>query len=115
METRKKGTSGNESIPGIAKSLQVLSKKAVAQYTPLVKAVIQAQSEDQSYIERLFDGMLDFCFDEDMLQTYKKLCRYYLPINPIVTATHISLYRSMWEPEGSNKHNDKAFTEPFNA
>ena len=114
METRKKGTLRNELIPGIAKSLQLLSKKAVAQYTPLVKAVIQAQSQDQSYIERLFDGMLDFCFDEDMLQTYKKLCRYYLPINPIVTAAHISLYRNMWEPEGS-KHNDKAFTDLFNA
>ncbi len=113
MEIRKKGISKTEPIHGIAKSLKLLSKKAVAQYDPLVRAVIQAQSQDQSYIERLFDGMLDFCFDEDMLQTYKKLCRYYLPINPAVTAAHIDFYRTMWEAEGGET-SDKVFTELLN-
>jgi len=28
-------------------------------------------------IERCLDGMLDFCFDDEVLLLYKKLCRYY--------------------------------------
>jgi hypothetical protein len=36
-------------------------------------------------------------FDEDMLQLYKQLCRYFYAINPAITAYHIYAYRDRWD------------------
>ncbi len=43
--------------------------------------------------------MLDFCFDDEMLALYKKLCRYYFDIDPAATVSYVSFYREMWENE----------------
>ncbi|MBN1106451.1 MAG: hypothetical protein JXL84_23810, partial [Deltaproteobacteria bacterium] len=50
--------------------------------------------------ERCLDGMLDFCFDDEMLVLYKKLYRYYLNIDPEATASYVHFYREMWGNEG---------------
>jgi len=47
----------------------------------------------------LLDGILDFCFDADMLLLYKKLCRYYFNIDPVATVSYINFYREMWDSD----------------
>ena len=64
-------------------------------------AVIAEECQEPEQIEHLLDGLLDFCFDSKILLLYKKLCRYYLEINPVATAEYINFYRDMWDSEGT--------------
>jgi len=47
--------------------------------------------------------MLDFCFDDEMLVCYKKLCRYYIDIDPEATASYVRAYREMWDEQEPDK------------
>jgi len=47
--------------------------------------------------------MLDFCFDDEMLVFYKKLCRYYIDIDPEATASYVQAYREMWDEQRPDK------------
>ena len=64
------------------------------------KYIIVDKSTYQNHIDHILDGLLDFCFDESILLLFKKLCRYYLNINPIATADYINFYREMWDDAG---------------
>jgi len=44
--------------------------------------------------------MLDFADNEEILVTYRKLCRYYLDINPQETAEYIQSYKEMYDADG---------------
>lgn len=76
-----------------------LARQANAEYSVEVDAVIRSQSRDIQRIERLLDGILDFCFDPAMLQLFKKLCRHYYTIDPAATAFYVHAYRDMWDSE----------------
>ncbi|HCY01176.1 MAG TPA: hypothetical protein DG754_13645 [Bacteroidales bacterium] len=61
--------------------------------------IINSQITDVKQIELTLNYMLDFCYDERMLQLYKELCRYYWDINPQATADYINYYREMWDSD----------------
>lgn len=86
-------------------SLQSLTKQAIQQYVPLVDQVIREQSKDHEQIKHLLDGMLDFCFDDAMLEYYKKLCRYYFKIDPNMTAEYVYAYRDLWDEKFQEENN----------
>ena len=65
----------------MVKAINDLAEQATVHYTYLVDDVIKAQSIDEQYIAQLLDGLLSFCFNQDALSIYKKLCRYYFRIN----------------------------------
>jgi hypothetical protein len=50
--------------------------------------------------------MLSFCFDEQMLLLYKKLCRYYWDLNPQATADYVNYYREMWDEESEKEEKE---------
>ncbi|MFH0801326.1 MAG: hypothetical protein V2A78_02935 [bacterium] len=83
----------------LALEQQRLARQAEMLYAPEVDAVIRDQSRDTKRIERLLDGILDFCFDIGMLRLYKKLCRHYFQIDPQATAFYINAYRDMWDDQ----------------
>ncbi|MEW6669725.1 MAG: hypothetical protein AB1512_31335 [Thermodesulfobacteriota bacterium] len=87
-------------IAELAKRSQELAREAVRLYSTEVEAILKAQSREPSRIERCLDRMLDFCFDDEMLVLYKKLCRYYLNIDPEATASYVHFYRELWGDEG---------------
>jgi len=76
---------------------QNLARQALSEYSVLVENIIVSKTTDQNRIEHTLDGILDFCFDADMLVLFKKLCRYYFTINPQATAFYINTYREMWD------------------
>jgi hypothetical protein len=47
------------------------------------------QSQDIRRIEHTLDGLLDFCFDPEVLLLYKKLCRHYYAIDPAATGDYV--------------------------
>jgi hypothetical protein len=92
-------------IGRLAKAAQGLARVAVQQYSAEVDAILKARSRDSRCIERCLDGMLDFCFDHEMLLLYKKLCRYYFDIDSEATAPYVHTYREMWDRQESDKRN----------
>jgi len=85
------------SMGTLVKGAQRLACVAERQYSAEVDAILKARSRDSRRIEKCLDGMLDFCFDDNVLVLYKKLCRYYFAIDPKATATYVHVYREMWE------------------
>lgn len=86
-----------EAILPLVKEQRRLARIAERQFSAEVDAIIREHSRSSSRIENLLDRMLDFGFDEGTLRLYKKLCRYYLVINPRATAFYVHAYRDMWE------------------
>ena len=90
------------SIGELAKARDQLARQAEEQYGPEVEDVLRTQCRDTNRIERLLDGILDFCFDPAMLRLYRKLCRHYFTINPAATVSYVNAYREMWDEEGGS-------------
>ena len=88
------------SISELAKARNQLAHQAEQQYVPEVEDALRTQCRDTNRIERLLDGILDFCFDPAMLRLYKKLCRYYFTIDPEATVSYVNAYRDMWDEGG---------------
>lgn len=86
-------------IEGLINELQSLAVVAVTQYEPLVNEIIVLKVIDELHIERVLDGVLDFCFDSKMLGLFKRLCRYYFQINPEATVDYIRFYFEMYDSE----------------
>ena len=82
---------------------QKLARQAISEYSVLVENIIVSKTTDQNRIEHTLDGILDFCFDADILLIFKKLCRYYFTINPLATASYINIYREMWDNDSIDK------------
>lgn len=96
-----------DSISKIAMLFVGLDAQAVSAYEPIVNDIIDSRSRDEMEIQRTLDGMLGFCGNQSVLQLYKKLCRYYLPINPAATADYVQFYREHWAPESLEKKGGK--------
>lgn len=86
-------------IGELAKDAQELAREAGQLYSAEVEAIMKAESRESSRIERCLDGLLDFCFDDEVLMLYKKLCRYYFNIDPGATVSYVNFYREMWGNE----------------
>ena len=101
MKKKPQMTKLVQAIGELAEVRQQLARQAEQQYALEVEAILQSQCRDPKRIERLLDGMLDFCFDAQMLRWYKKLCRYYFDIDPAATVSYVNAYRDMWDDERS--------------
>lgn len=88
-----------QAIGDLVKDRDQLARQAYQQYAPEVETIIRVECRDPHRIEHLLDGILDFCFDPDMLGLYKTLCRYYFKIDPEATAFYVYAYRDMWDDE----------------
>jgi hypothetical protein len=89
----------DEEIEKLATEMNKLAKQAVLEYGVSVNSIISTKTLDQNQIEHTLDGMVDFCFDNEMLVLYKKLCLYYYYINPEATVDYVNIYREMWDNE----------------
>lgn len=92
-----------ESISEIAKSLIALGDTAAKSYEPIVNDLINSRCKDGMEIQRTMDYLLDFGGNTAVLQLFKKLCRYYYPLDPAATSDYIGFYLEQWEPERYKK------------
>jgi hypothetical protein len=86
-----------EAIIALARGVRDLQEQASQQYRPVVDQILRTGSRDAAHIERILDGLLDFCGHEPVLVLYRQLCRHYWTIDPAATAEYISAYRERWE------------------
>jgi hypothetical protein len=87
--------------------LMVLQEKSAriieAKYTGEVETIIKGSSTNRQRIEKALDVLLDFAFDANVLEIFRKLCKYYYYIDPQSTCFYIQSYRELWD----NKEDEK--------
>ena len=83
----------------LAKDIQILAKRAVIEYECELNEIVDSNCREIHRIERTLDGMLDFCFDKNMLELFRKLCRYYYAIDQNAAAEYVHIYRDMWDSQ----------------
>ena len=93
-----------QAVGELTVSQQQIAHKAKQQYSFEVEYILRDQCCEPQRIECLLDGMLDFCFDDEMLRLYKMLCRYYFKMDPMATASYVCAYREMWDEEEDFKN-----------
>ena len=86
----------DEEIKKIVMLHKQITEQALNEYAVLVNRLVLSETQDQSEIEHVLDGLLDFCYDDNILILFKKLCRYYYYINQEATAFYVNAYREMW-------------------
>ena len=86
-------------IEKLAKQTNEIALRAVSLYAAEVENIITTKCKNNKTIEHTLDGMLSFCFNEQMLLHFKTLCRYYFTINPTATVDYINIYREQWDSE----------------
>jgi len=96
-----------EEIAKILENRDQLAQQALEQYEPLVNNIIASQNNDVNYICYTMDFMLDFCFDEQMLLLYRRLCSYLYGVDANAAISYVNSYREMWDEEGENFGNEK--------
>lgn len=75
-------------------------------FEELVNRIISRRITEQTDIEKVMDGLLDFGDDDRFLALYKRLCRYAFNMYPQMVAEHIHLFRLQYEeiePEQSEE------------
>ena len=78
----KKKTQLNKLVRSIGKIIKgraSLARQAEKQYATEVENILLTQSRDARRIQRLLDGILDFCFDPSLLGLYNSLVCECLP------------------------------------
>lgn len=83
----------------IADQIRTMAKRAVTEYKLDFDDIIKSEFRDINRIEHMLDGMLDFCFDKNMIEVFRKLCGYYYDIDQSNALAHVYAYRDMWDPE----------------
>ena len=84
-------------IAELLNSRNQLAQQALGGFWHEISEIIRTKNHDK--IEHLFDRMLDYRFDDEVLVEYKRILRYYYPINPESVAFYVEHYRKMYDSE----------------
>lgn len=87
----------------MCKSIIELHKQRYVIVKSEIEKIIKDKVKDERYIQRKLDEMLDillFYENDDSLLLFRRLCKYYFSINPMVTAQYITYYREQNDSEG---------------
>lgn len=103
MLVEKKDKEFLESIKPLVEQIALFHHEAYYQFKPQVETLISSGVRDENSIQHLLDHLLNHACNDEVLQLYKKLCRYYWDINPQATVEYINYYREMWDNEDVNE------------
>lgn len=81
----------------LADRLRSLRDEAFTQYSRLVEQVLNDRITDKREMERIMDGLLDFCDEERFIEIYRKLCRHIYHKHPQLVGEHVALFRAQFE------------------
>ena len=83
-------------INAIVEKIHDASELSYNYYNPLVDRII-AENASEGEVEHLLDYMLDVCYDDRMLNLFKKVCRRYYSLYPEMIASEILVYKEWYE------------------
>lgn len=91
----------------LAESINKITEDAFLIYEEQVDRIYLNKVKDEKEIERVIDGLLEYCYDEKILLLFKKICRYYYEINSAVTSEYVNIYRDLWDDEYLDKEEEE--------
>lgn len=78
-----------------------LAENAVTLYEPTVANVClrlqKCENVGEAEISRLLDALLGFCFDERIVELYRKVCKAAVPSHASLVSDYVRYYIEMWE------------------
>lgn len=83
-------------INAIVERIQDAGELSYNYYKPLVDRII-TENASEGEVEHLLDYMLDVCYDDRMLNLFKKVCRRYYSLYPEMIASEILAYKEWYE------------------
>lgn len=83
----------------MAIEINELNRQGVELLRPELDFIIRNKITDTHTVERLLDQLLDYASSDEGLHQFKKLLRYFYPINPESTAFYIYAYHDMYEDD----------------
>lgn len=89
-------------IRNLVEKINELRDLAYAQYPQAVGEVLAGRITDESQIEHILDGILDFGDDIRFLNLSKKLCRHIYYQYPQLVGDFVSMYRMLFEEKGDS-------------
>ena len=87
----------NKLVNYIGETTSRLAKQAYDIHAQEINYIINSKSTNIKDIERILDSLLGFCYDSNILELFKKLCRYYYYIDKQAVAEYIEFYKEMWD------------------
>ena len=63
-----------------------------------INFIIKNNIKDDNRIERAIDEILEFLDDEEALLLFRKICSYYIKLNPKATLYYINYYIEEYDP-----------------
>lgn len=88
--------------PELKKLLETYSAihtEALHVYRPLVRSVINGAITEKADIERIFDGLINFCGEPEFVELLKKLGRFMYKKEPAMVAEYILLYKEIYDSD----------------
>lgn len=64
-----------------------------------INFIIKNNIKDINRIERAIDEILEFLEDEEALLLFRRICSYYMKINPQATLHYINYYIKEYDPQ----------------
>jgi len=86
-------------VEPILSQLHNLADMALVQYKPLANDIINGKINDPDEITHIMEYMLDFCFDDQVLDIYKAVCRSQINKYPALVQYLVYAYRDTWDSE----------------
>ena len=88
------------------KKTNELHNLAYTQYSQAVDEVLAGRITEESQIEHILDGILDFGDDLRFLDLSKKLCRHIYYQYPQLVGNFVSMYRALFVEGGDDDGGD---------
>ena len=64
-----------------------------------INFIIKNNIKDKNRIERAIDEILEFLENDEALLLFRRICSYYIKINPEATLHYINFYIEEYDPE----------------
>lgn len=78
-------------------SLGKIRESAYRLYSEAVEAILSDRITDPNHIERIMDGLLDFCDEDRFIEIYRRLCRHIYYRYPQMVGEHVAMFRLQFE------------------
>ena len=96
------------------RELAVLQEQKYRLAESEINFIIKNNIKDDNRIGRAIDEILEFLEDEEALLLFRRICSYYIKINPQATLYYINYYIEEYDPQ-KLKFRNKSKEEYFNA
>ena len=91
-----------EELRDIVEGISKLRDAAYTHYSLLVEQVLKDRITDEQQLERIMDGLCDFCDEIRFIELYRSLCRHIYYQYPQLVGEHMALFRALFEGPDEN-------------